>query len=134
MRVLSAQLPPRAESVAHARTLVRTSLADVLSDTALGEVQLLVSELVTNGVRHADMTEGERIELAADLDREARELLVEVRHPGAGFITAQRHPESPVDSGWGLHILQRLSDSWGVSGDGSTSVWFTIAIDRPDRS
>ena len=100
MRVLSAQLPPRPESVPEARTLVRTSLKDVLSDGSLDDAQLLVSELVTNGVRHGEIGADERIELAAEVYPEAHTLLVEVRHPGAGFEPKERRGGEPVDSGW----------------------------------
>jgi anti-sigma regulatory factor (Ser/Thr protein kinase) len=106
----------------------------VVSDGSLADAQLLVSELITNGVRHGKMGADERIELAAELDRDAHTLFVEVRHPGAGFEPRQRGGGDPVDSNWGLHILQQLAGSWGVSGDGATSVWFTIPTDRPTEA
>ena len=85
-------------------------------------VALLVSELVTNSVRHAG---GSAIALAVEID--ARRARVEVADAGGGF----RPPPAPVPgearpSGWGLYLVERFSDRWGVSREGHTRVWFEI--------
>lgn len=87
-------------------------------------VRLLVTELITNSVRHA---EASSIELSVAVSN--REVHVEVANPGGGF---EPRPSGPEDSnsGWGLFLVDRLSDDWGVaqdSGSGYQRVWFDIA-------
>jgi anti-sigma regulatory factor (Ser/Thr protein kinase) len=54
-------------------------------------------------------------------------LHVEVSDPGVGFERRRLSP-NPVDegSGYGLRIVDRLADRWGVSGKRGTVVWFDI--------
>lgn len=54
---------------------------------------------------------------------------VEVANPGGGFEPRPSGPEDS-DSGWGLFLVDRLSDDWGVAqdpGSGYQRVWFAIA-------
>ena len=53
------------------------------------DVRLLVSELVTNAVRHANLDDGDVIGLVVELADDA--LRVEVHDPGGGFV-----PTAPV--------------------------------------
>ena len=83
-------------------------------------VCLLVSELVTNSVRHAG-TEGDRIVLAARLASD--HVRIEVRDRGPGFDADVRHRAN----GFGLRMLDMLASRWGVdSDDRGTRVWFEI--------
>ncbi len=96
-------------------------------DAALAEdLRLLVSELVTNSLRHTGSTE---IEL--EVWRSDEVVRVTVSDRGAGFDLAG--PPTPGDaSGWGLFMVDRLADRWGVETDGNTRVWFELT--RPDAS
>jgi anti-sigma regulatory factor (Ser/Thr protein kinase) len=54
---------------------------------------------------------------------------VEVRDPGPGFTPKPRaHDDDSM--GWGLHLVQHLSDRWGVTRDGEMCVWFEMARAR----
>ena len=99
------------------RLLVREGLDPDLDHT----VTLLVSELVTNSIRHAGVEDADRIVLAARLhDDWAR---VEVRDPGPGFDPDVRH-NTP---GFGLRMLDMLAARWGVDRDDQgTRVWFEV--------
>jgi len=87
--------------------------------------QLLVSELVTNVVRH---TPGARSVAASDLrvrvygDR----VRVEVRDDGPGFKPRSRTPDQDLGSGWGLHLVEELADDWGVEPGVQNCVWFEL--------
>ena len=51
---------------------------------------------------------------------------VEVIDQGVGFVpTARAKPKTEV-GGWGLHLVETLSDRWGVH-EGSTHVWFEVS-------
>jgi anti-sigma regulatory factor (Ser/Thr protein kinase) len=87
----------------------------------LHDLRLLVSELVTNSVRHA---RGEEVELEASVRGEV--LYVCVTDRGPGFEAAPRTPEDDLGSGWGLFLVEELSDRWGVELNGATQVWFEL--------
>jgi anti-sigma regulatory factor (Ser/Thr protein kinase) len=90
----------------------------------LNDMRLLVSELVTNSVRHAVAA----TESTVMLELSVRDDLVRccVSDPGPGFEPAERTPEDDPASGWGLFLVEQLSDRWGVDLNAGTSVWFEI--------
>jgi len=94
-----------------------------LDPPLLESVRLLVTELVTNSVRHAGAGS---VELAVLVGRER--VRVEIANPGSPFEPDVRDGDSAPDAGWGLFLVDRLSDSWGVvDGDaGSQRVWFEV--------
>ena len=49
-----------------------------------------------------------------------------VTDPGPGFEATPREPGDDPGSGWGLFLVEQLSDRWGVELAGGTSVWFEI--------
>jgi anti-sigma regulatory factor (Ser/Thr protein kinase) len=107
--------PARARSAL--RSLDRT-LTHLLDD-----VDLLVSELVSNSVLHA---RANQIELHA---YSAPELVrVEVRDQGPGFDAEQvgSEPSTDGEGGFGLLIVDKVADRWGVTRDRRPSVWFEI--------
>jgi anti-sigma regulatory factor (Ser/Thr protein kinase) len=107
-------------------------LGDMISNRRLDDIALLVSELVTNSVRHGGAGEDDLLELAAL--REGERLRVEVTDWGPGFDRDAR-PRRPTDAagGWGLVLVERLADRWGVERDGdATVVWFELSM--PDRA
>ena len=100
---------------------------DGLDDDLSGrmrDVRLLVSELVTNAVRHANLAQGDVIGLVIDLADDA--LRVEVHDPGGGFVPTAPSPDPARPSGWGLYLVAELADRWGVDSDESTLVWFEL--------
>jgi anti-sigma regulatory factor (Ser/Thr protein kinase) len=127
MRVIDLRLVSRPEAVRRAR-LALDDLVGVASEASLEDARLLVSELVTNSIRHGNLVTGQEIELRVDIDGDA--LRVEVRDPGGGFELQPRVAGSQEDSGWGLYLVGRLAERWGVSSDGSTMIWFEIPLRR----
>lgn len=122
------ELPLEPESAAAARQAVG-ELSEHLPEDAVGDVRLLVSELVTNALRHAGLSPEQRIVLAFEVGSEA--VRVEVRDPGRGFEpgTIQGDPEQM--EGWGLYLVSTLADRWGVESDGGARVWFELDRSRP---
>ena len=110
-------LPVRPEAAGAARRLlVREGLDADLDHT----VTLLVSELVTNSIRHA-AEHTDRIVLAARMTDEW--VRVEVRDSGPGFDPDVRH----ATRGYGLRMLDMLASRWGVDRDDQgTRVWFEV--------
>lgn len=86
-------------------------------------LELLVSEVVTNAVRHASAPKEAPISLAASFAD--GEILVTVTDGGIGSLPWMRTP-SPGAGGFGLHIVDRESRRWGIERTAGTSVWFAI--------
>jgi anti-sigma regulatory factor (Ser/Thr protein kinase) len=120
---LDVRLAPTARAPAEARGLVDRLAPPLRPDEVLA-LRLLVSELVTNSVRHAGLDPDEWIDLQVDVTPHT--VRVTVTDPGGGFQPPTR-PSHPTDpSGWGLTLVQRMADRWGISSDGHTQVWFEL--------
>ena len=91
----------------------------------IDDVRLLVSELVTNSVRHGSLEPNDPIELEVRVfDNMVR---VCVTNPGAGFEPPEQAGDrGTVAGGWGLYLVDRLADRWGIVDEDATCVWFEI--------
>ena len=93
-----------------------------VSPEAFENTQLLVTELVTNALRHAG---ADIVELIASVG--PQKLNVEVVNPGGPVVPGPREAAADPDPGWGLYLVGTLSDAWGVQNDsGRQRVWFEI--------
>jgi len=114
------ELPSNAAAPAQARGAL-DQIAGRITPQRMRDVRLLVSELVTNAVRHAG---GEAVRLVVALKGDT--LRIEVHDPGRGF-EVKAPPADPLrSSGWGLVLVEELADRWGVDGDPRTRVWFEM--------
>jgi anti-sigma regulatory factor (Ser/Thr protein kinase) len=105
------ELPPTAETVAVARNGTRESLQSCgLSHLAENAV-LLVSELVTNAVRHA-RGDGSPLELL--VIQSGTVLRIEILDTDPRPPTP-RTPGALDGSGFGFVLVQAIADDWGVS-------------------
>jgi anti-sigma regulatory factor (Ser/Thr protein kinase) len=96
-----------------------------------GKVQqtllLLVSEIVSNAVLHSTGPADASVKLTAAVS--PRTIRISVTDAGEGFCPAPRDP-SRTDGGYGLFLLERAAQSWGVESEGPTSVWFELAREQ----
>jgi anti-sigma regulatory factor (Ser/Thr protein kinase) len=121
--ILSLRLPPSPEAVRDARVAMN-GLEDVVRPRSLDDVRLLVSELVTNSLRHGRLPRQAKISVRISLIGHA--LRVEVTDPGPGFDPAPITPSIYQTSGWGLYLVGQIADRWGVRRGGGTVVWFEL--------
>jgi anti-sigma regulatory factor (Ser/Thr protein kinase) len=119
-------LPPGADAPGDARRALE-GLKPVLGEHVYQETSLLVSELVTNSVRHAMLPPDEVIRLRVRTEEDR--VHVDVVDPGPGFDLKAISPGSP-ESGWGLRLLNRLATRWGVRRNDDTTVWFELTTER----
>jgi len=117
--------PCRGESVGRARRFAREMLGAEPPQT-LEAVELMVSELATNCVRHARSAFEVSIELSCGQIRVAASDAAE-GHP------TPRSPSPREPTGRGLLLVGALSDEWGVEErpEGKT-VWFCLSRGGPD--
>jgi anti-sigma regulatory factor (Ser/Thr protein kinase) len=108
----------------HSAKVARDAVAglDGHLGAVFGDVVLLISELVTNSVRHAGLDASQPLQLSVGMEDDT--VRVAVRDPGPGF----RPPKAPNDpahvGGWGLVLVEQLSQRWAVERvDGATVVW-----------
>jgi anti-sigma regulatory factor (Ser/Thr protein kinase) len=90
----------------------------------LDDLKLLVSELVTNSVRHAGVAPQDHIRLTIGVS--ADRVHVQVCDEGLGFMPHVVMPGVYASSGWGLFFVGQLASRWGVSRDTRTCVWFEV--------
>jgi anti-sigma regulatory factor (Ser/Thr protein kinase) len=115
------------EAASQARTVVIDELSRAVSGEVLEDATLLVSELVTNAVRHAPQAGFPQVELRLKVEPER--VRVVVSDPGGGFDAAPRLPTASESSGWGLYLVDRIADRWGVITKERNEVWFEIDVD-----
>ena len=120
------ELPPGLDAPGVARRLVADWLGPVLTESALATTMLLVSEIVTNAVRHGRGTITLRARLFED------RLWVAVIDQGGGFEgeARKRDIKRRGPGGWGLRIVDAESSRWGID-RGAAHVWFELERSAP---
>jgi anti-sigma regulatory factor (Ser/Thr protein kinase) len=126
-RVTLASVP---EAPSQARAVVDHELRP-LATKVREDATLLVSELVSNAVRHASTNDHPGVELR--IRTEPGRIRVVVSDPGGGFEPAPRLPTAAEGSGWGLYLVDRIADRWGVLSKERNEVWFEIDLDDTDE-
>ena len=86
----------------------------------LEDVRLLVTELITNALRHGELSPGDRVSVKASVDEGA--VRIEVSDPGRDGEVAAREP-GPRGGGYGLFLVDQLAQRWGVDHSHGTTVW-----------
>jgi anti-sigma regulatory factor (Ser/Thr protein kinase) len=121
---IEVRLSPEPEVVTTARHAL-DQLTDLLPPEKLEDVRLVVSELVTNSILHAGLSPDEQISLTLTVS--AGSVRGRVCDSGPGFgMPAKLCPRSDLSGGWGLPIVETISDRWGVERTRHTCVWFEI--------
>ena len=123
------RFPATADAPGRARVAAESALKegyDELLETSL----LLISELVTNCVRHGRLGPDKKIELKITTYSEG--VKVDVSDPGVGFLYKPREGSLDRAGGWGLYMVDQLSSRWGLGDGFPTTVWFEL--DRSNGS
>jgi len=130
-RHLSEHFAPELASVSAARAFVAAHLERWELDDPDGSIVLLVSELVTNAVRHT----GTAVELTIAVadgtvevgvaDSDPR-VVTHLRHDEWG--DAARATEWQAESGRGLYLVDVIAEEWGTEHlTGGKQVWFRLS-------
>ena len=111
----------RAEAVAQAREFLRSAICSTHHSDAIADAELLVSELVANGIRHAAPPIILRVECEGE---GALRVLV---CDGSPVVPSVNHAKPEDESGRGMFIVDYISDEWGAEPtvDGKVT-WFRL--------
>src|SRR3954447_13274323 len=120
---LAGPLPGDARAPRGARIVVAPRLHDRVAACVLERAELVVSELVTNSVRHSGTGRADAVIVRVSLSRTMVRL--EVEDAGRGGVIAPRPPDLDSGGGFGLQLVEALSDRWGLErvAQGGTIVW-----------
>lgn len=117
-------LSPTAASVSRARSRAREVAARLMSEAQGANLQLVISELVSNAVKYGG---SDQIRLAMTPKTEF--LCIQVTDSGPGLVPRPGAIGERVDdgAGFGLFLVERFARRWGVTREaGRTRVWCEI--------
>ncbi len=83
-------------------------------------VKLLISELVSNSVKHCGVGS-----VQVEIEATNASVRVDVIDVGPAFVPGPRTAEPDVEGGWGLVLVDELASRWG-SLHQTSHVWFEI--------
>jgi anti-sigma regulatory factor (Ser/Thr protein kinase) len=119
---LTLRLSPGPQAIPAARQAL-DGLAGFMERPAWENLRLLVTELVTNGVRHGSQRGPVELHVAVGSET----VRVEVSDGGRGFSPSEAPmPRADGSGGWGLQLVDRVATKWGVKVSGRTCVWFEL--------
>ena len=120
------RVPSTPDAVTRTRRAIVQDLRGVeVSATVVNEVELVVSELLGNAVRHASPLPDGRLRVRWEVKAGVVEL--EVTDGGASTTPVAREPAPFATSGRGLRIVRSLAHEWGVcDDDDGRTVWVTL--------
>jgi anti-sigma regulatory factor (Ser/Thr protein kinase) len=129
-KTVAIHLPAEPESARRARKQLE-AFRSSLDEVSFVDLCLLVNELVVEALRTSDGATSEPIELRAERDGERVRVLI--AEGGGAYELPSRRPE-PGTPGFGLHLVQRLSDRWGMRRDRNRATVWLEMLRSPLRS
>ena len=109
------------KSVGEARAKLLELAEDRVADRRLADLALVISEVVSNAVRHG--ADAAAILLA--VTPKEGYLCVQVTDAGPGLAPQPRATAPDEDGGWGFFLIEHMTRRWGVTREqGHTRVWF----------
>ena len=127
VETLDVPLPLDARAGGAARIVVTACLRDQVPPRVLGDAQLVASELVSNSVRHSRADATSVVVISVGLA--SAMVRLEVADAGRAGVIAPRDPDLQAGGGMGLHLVQKLSERWGLerSAASGTRVWAQLS-------
>ena len=124
---LNVELAAALDASRRAREAITAQVGSRLSVARRSALLTIVSELVTNSVKHGP---GGSIHVNLNVSEDGA-VLGRVEDGGRGRV-AVREGVNPAEGGMGLKLVDAFSDRWGAE-DGTTNVWFELAARRYGR-
>jgi anti-sigma regulatory factor (Ser/Thr protein kinase) len=127
------RLPGGHDAPTRARRWVHSQLEGQIPAATTSDAALLVSELVTNSVVHADV--GPRRALTVEVTTLDDRVRIAVTDPGSRLKPRILPPDPETPGGLGLLLVDELCETWGVWQDlGPTCVWCELLLGQSPPS
>jgi anti-sigma regulatory factor (Ser/Thr protein kinase) len=111
------------DAVGEARRWALGVADGLLSEAATSDLRLVISEVVTNSLRHGTATD--TIDLA--MTPKDSFLCVQVTDDGPGLASTPRAMAPEENGGFGLFLVEQLTRRWGITRENQrTRVWFEL--------
>ncbi len=123
-------LPLEPESAGVARRQLEP-FRGVMDDISFIDLCLLVDELVVEALHGSHSTLPDPIQVRGECAGDR--VWITVAEGGGAYRLPSRRPE-PGDPGYGLHLVQRLSDRWGMRRDHDRAMVWLEMLGRPHRA
>jgi anti-sigma regulatory factor (Ser/Thr protein kinase) len=124
--------PGGEKAAGRARRALGERLAGVLSDDRMDDLLLLATEIVANSVRHGGVGEDGEIDLRVRVL--ATVVRVELRDTGIQVDPRVRAPDFGGGGGFGMVLVERMSERWGVDHEPTVVMWFELSRTSPRPS
>jgi serine/threonine-protein kinase RsbW len=118
--------PGGEKAAGHARRVLARWLEGMVARDRLGDMQLLVTEIVANCVRHGRVGEDGEIDLLVALDGDVAR--IEVRDTGIQVDPRLKTPDLSGGGGFGMVLVERMSRAWGVDHEPTVVMWFELSL------
>lgn len=126
---LRREIPANTEAARLAREAV-TFLAEGIPQEELETARLLVTELVTNSVRHGPTGRKATVELHVGVERD----LLRIEVADRSTTPARRKPPTH-EGGYGLALVDAMASRWDAGPQNGRNVtWFELDLPLPGRS
>jgi anti-sigma regulatory factor (Ser/Thr protein kinase) len=117
------RLTPEPASVPEARRLARELGQQLMADEQCGKLDMAVTEVVSNAVRHSGASE----DVVLSLTAKDEYLCVRVTDGGSGLVPQPGAMATEPGAGFGLFLVEQLTRRWGMTReDDKTRVWFEL--------
>ena len=119
------ELEAHAASVAEARRFMSELAEPLFDQDRMADLQLVLSEVVGNAVRHGSETEPIMLAITPKSDY----LCVQVTDSGSGLAPTPRATAPDENGGWGFFLIEHLTRRWGMTREKQrTRVWFEFDL------
>ena len=118
------ELPATAAAAGMARREV-AAIPGIAGDNAY-KALLMTSEVIAVYVANADPAPGATVRLTIRVTPDRVRIEVGGRPPDVTPDALLHAHEAPSLGGYGLQIVERMSDAWGVEGAGDSRIWFEL--------
>jgi anti-sigma regulatory factor (Ser/Thr protein kinase) len=122
---LATNLPVVPRAAKRARKAL-APLGSVIPQLVLDDLRIVVTELVTNSIRHSGTGKGQEIKL--QVTATPKRVRVEVIDEGHQFAPHVQEAGLDRSSGWGFRLVDKLCARWGVHPVDGVQVWAEIDL------
>lgn len=126
---LSIRIPATPDAPRLGRHALDGWLQELVGPARADDARLIATELVSNAVRHGSTSPSEVITLSVETSDGSIRIAVEQPTSASSAKVADRSAEQ--EGGFGLLLVDRLADAWGVEHGQPGRVWFAIVGSEP---